>query len=74
MIFYSTSEDKRKGEKRMFSLAYAILCICSLYLALEKDKQNGRNYIEFGGKHVELFTIPTIKLFIKIISCTSKSK
>ena len=26
----------------LFSLAYAILCICSIYLALEKDKENKR--------------------------------
>lgn len=40
----------------MFSLAYAILCICSIYLALEKDKQNGKwilqnmVYLEGGMK------------------------
>lgn len=36
------NKNQRKGGKNMFSLAYAILCICSIYLALEKDKQNGK--------------------------------
>lgn len=41
----------------MFSLAYAILCICSIYLALEKDKQNGKwneKYDLLGGKKMEV--------------------
>lgn len=31
-----------KEVKKMFSLALTILCGLSVYLALEKDKENGR--------------------------------
>lgn len=34
-----------------FSLAYASLCICSIYLALKKDKENKRRCIyKFGDR------------------------
>jgi hypothetical protein len=37
----------------MFSLAYAILCICSIYLALEKDKQNGKLASCFQANYIK---------------------
>lgn len=35
-----------------FSLAYAILCICSIYLAIEKEKKNKRRHTQskFGRR------------------------